>query len=133
MDVAGPRRRGWLRRDPLGGGISGAGAAGWDIKGKSRAVASSPVGRGRSETNAVGTGLPRGAQQGGRLSGSIERGVVRSLDGSGHVLEGDVALDVLASENGLVVPVYEDADIAGAVGRHDVTAGCVPTMLGVSA
>lgn len=121
MGVARSSGRRRLRRDPLGGGISGAGAASRDIEREGRAMPSSPVRGGRGEANAVGTGLPRGAEQGRRLSGSIERGVVRGLDGPGDVLEGDVALDVLASENGLVVPVYEDADVAGAIGRHDVT------------
>ena len=36
----------------------------------------------------------------------------------GDVLEGDGALDVLSGEDGLLGPVHEDTDVAGAVGRH---------------
>jgi len=34
--------------------------------------------------------------------------------GGGDVLEGDGALDLLAGEDSLVVPLYEDANVAAA-------------------
>lgn len=38
----------------------------------------------------------------------------------GDILEGDCALDFLAGEDGLVVPVYEDAEVAVVLSRRHV-------------
>jgi hypothetical protein len=56
---------------------------------------------------------------GALLPGLLQKGVQLlewpgALDCS-DILEGDGALDLLASEDGLVVPANEDADVAGTV------------------
>lgn len=89
----------------------------WNIEAQRRPMATSASGgHGRGEAIAVTVeaGLPRGADEGGGLPLALGK-VVGSCD----VFERDPALDVFTGEDGILIPVHEDADVSrNGVDRH---------------
>jgi hypothetical protein len=88
-----------------------------DIQRKGGPVSPASTRHRRREAIVIGIRLARRSRQWGRLPRSVGGGdrMEVLVWGPRDVLKGDSAFDFFAGEDGLVIPVYEDSNVARSV------------------